>query len=205
MVKFKIPIKDILVSAYYQYELTSSDYNPTVDTTITITCTCKNIFGNPVSNKTLTLYQNGSSQATATTNANGIATWNITITNFGTNHFTIGNATLDIKANGKTNTLVDGSGIQWYANDEIGINAIVYNNDVTVNANSYLIVKNAYSSDNEKIKYCPSTSVYAPTNVKDVFLFVSYLGEMRVINRTSSKITSTNVQGTLTFMGKAYH
>ena len=100
MVKFKVPLKDILVRAYYQYELLSSNYNPHIDETITITCTCKNIMGNPIPNKELTLMMNGVSQGTSTTNELGIATWSITFRGWGNKHFYIGNATLDLTVTG---------------------------------------------------------------------------------------------------------
>ena len=100
MVKFKVPLKDILGRAYYHYELSSSNYNPHIDETITITCTCKNILGNPIPNKELTLMMNGVEQGTSTTNANGIATWSITFGDWGNKHFYIGNATLDLVVTG---------------------------------------------------------------------------------------------------------
>ena len=100
MVKFKVPLKDILGRAYYQYELTSSNYNPNINSTITITCTCKNILGNPIPNKELTLMMNGVEQGTSTTNELGIATWSITFSDWGNKHFHIGNATLDLTVTG---------------------------------------------------------------------------------------------------------
>lgn len=100
MVKFKVPLNDILGRAYYQYELSSSNYNPHIDETITITCTCKNILGNPVANKELTLMMNGIEQGTSTTNGLGIATWSITFGAWGNKHFHIGNATLDLVVTG---------------------------------------------------------------------------------------------------------
>lgn len=100
MVKFKVPLKDILGRSYYQYELSSSNYNPHIDETITITCTCKNILGNPIPNKELTLLMNGVEQGTETTNELGIATWSITFSDWGNKHFHIANATLDITVTG---------------------------------------------------------------------------------------------------------
>lgn len=120
MVKFKVPIKEILQNAYYQYELTSSDYNPTVDTTITITCTCKNVLGNPIANKTLELLENGVSQGTSTTNANGIATWTVSLTSWIVRNYRVENATLTVKPVGfkeVSNTSITNYTI--YRNDNI--------------------------------------------------------------------------------------
>ena len=100
MVKFKVPLKDILGRAYYQYELSSSNYNPRINETITITCTCKNILGNPIADKELELMMNGVSQGTETTNELGIATWSIKFSDWGNKHFYIGNATLDLVVTG---------------------------------------------------------------------------------------------------------
>lgn len=101
MVKFTVPIKDILGKAYYRYELASTHYNTTpTQTGITITCTCKNIFGNPVANKELTLYYKNSIQGTATTNANGIATWTVGNLEYGINQFRVEDATIIINARG---------------------------------------------------------------------------------------------------------
>ena len=100
MVKFKVPLGDILGRAYYHYELSSSNYNPHINGTITITCICKNILGKPIADKELELMMNGVSQGTSTTNANGIATWRITFDDWGNKHFYIGNATLDLVVTG---------------------------------------------------------------------------------------------------------
>ena len=100
MVKFKVLLGDILGRAYYHYELSSSNYNPHINETITITCTCKNIRGNPIADKELELMMNGVSQGTSTTNELGIATWSIKLGDWGNKHFHIGNATLDLTVTG---------------------------------------------------------------------------------------------------------
>lgn len=122
MVKFTVPIKDILGKAYYRYELTSTHYNTTTSQTgITITCTCKNIFGNPVANKELTLYHQNSIQGTATTNANGIATWTVGDLGAGNQIFWVEDATIIIRiTNGgwKTYTPAINSYTTLYYNDD---------------------------------------------------------------------------------------
>lgn len=116
MVKFKVPLGDILGRAYYQYELSSSNYNPHINGTITITCICKNILGNPVANKELTLMMNGIEQGTSTTNELGIATWSIKFSDWGNKHFHIGNATLDL-------TVTGWKQIGKYASDKITLDS----------------------------------------------------------------------------------
>lgn len=99
MVRFSIPIQDILGLQYYRYELTSDYYNPTIDSTISISCKVTNAFGNNVNNKTLTLYDNGTSVGSATTE-DGIATWTVTLSDWNKHHYTCNGASLDLKATG---------------------------------------------------------------------------------------------------------
>lgn len=109
MVRFNIPISDILGNAYYNYEMTSNNYNPTIDTAFTITVTVKNVFGNPIGNKSLTLYKDGANVGSATTNSSGVATWTVTLSDWNIHHFKVENASLDLKANG-WKTLLDSGG-----------------------------------------------------------------------------------------------
>lgn len=121
MVKFKVPLKDILGRAYYQYELSSSNYNPHIDDTITITCICKNILGNPIPNKELTLMMNGIEQGTSTTNELGIATWSITFRAWGNKHFYIGNATLDLVVTGWRTAVQDSNYLVKYTDKLVSV------------------------------------------------------------------------------------
>ena len=81
MVKFKVPIKDILGKAYYRYNMGNTITNGTKGQTNTIRCTVTNIFGNPVSDKEVTLYAQGTEVSTKTTNALGYVEWEIPLNN----------------------------------------------------------------------------------------------------------------------------
>ena len=100
MSRFTVPIADILGSAFYNYELTSSTYNPTIDTSFTITCKVTNSFGNNVSGKSITLYKDGTSVSSSTTNSSGVATWTVTLADWDNHHFNVETATLDLRADG---------------------------------------------------------------------------------------------------------
>jgi hypothetical protein len=115
MSRFTVPIADILGSAFYNYELTSSTYNPTSTiSSFTITCEVTNVFGNKVSGKELTLYENEVSKGTATTNANGLATWTVTANDVGVRSFSVANTKCSIKVSG-WETVSLGSGVSSYA------------------------------------------------------------------------------------------
>lgn len=92
MVKFKLPIKNILGLSYYRYSLSTSTTNPTLNSTFTETVKVTNVFGNPVQNKTVTLYYKGASQGEQTTDENGEATWTITASATGLGKITVGNS-----------------------------------------------------------------------------------------------------------------
>lgn len=84
MVRFNVPISSILGYAYYRYDLSASNYNPSIDEDITITCKVTTVFGTNVSGKELILYDNDGSIGTATTDENGVATWeNVTCADWG--------------------------------------------------------------------------------------------------------------------------
>ena len=100
MTRFSVKLKNILGLSYYRYELTSSTYNPTIDTAFTITCKVTDIFGNNVSGKAVTLYHNGSSVSTQNTNSNGVATWNITPTTWGMHDFRVQNQSIQVNVDG---------------------------------------------------------------------------------------------------------
>ena len=204
MVKFKVPLGDILGRAYYQYELSSSNYNPHNYETITITCTCKNILGNPIPNKELTLMMNGVEQGTSTTNELGIATWSITFGANGLKDFYIGNSHCTVYVDGYRK-IYDSNGLMWYVNTSTGISHISLNRSgINISANSNTVLKSAYSITDSKVDYCPYTTHIIPTSQPNVFFMVTYLGEIRIYNYRSTSISSGSFQANTTFLGKAY-
>ena len=75
---------------------------------------------------------------------------------------------------------------------------------MSVSANSSTTIHSAYSSTATEVDYCPSTATYCPTSQANVFLYVSYLGEIRVYNRSSSAVSNQNVQGMMMWKAKNY-
>lgn len=96
MTKKDIPISDILGEEYYIYEITPSNYNPSINDTITITCTVTDVFDQLAKNKTLTLYENDQSKGSKTTNDNGVCTWTIDCTNDGLRQFRIEDTMIEV-------------------------------------------------------------------------------------------------------------
>ena len=96
MAKKTIKASDVLGDNYYIYELTSSNYTPTLNGTITITCTMKDVYGTAASGKSITLYQNGTSKGAQTTNSSGVATWSITCSSAGLQKFNIKDTSIEV-------------------------------------------------------------------------------------------------------------
>lgn len=92
----RIRLEDILGVNFYQYGLTTSNTNPSVGETITITCTLRNAYNDIQTGKTLTLYKNGVIVNNATTNSNGVATWTVTCNDDGLQVFKVGTETMNI-------------------------------------------------------------------------------------------------------------
>lgn len=125
MVKFKVALKDLLGRAYYRYELVSTHYNTAPTTTdITITCTVKNIFGNPVAGKKLTLYHQNNIQGTATTDEDGVATWTVGNLNTGNQIFWVEDASIIIYIKGwEVQTITNGT---LYVNRDLRLCSLRY-------------------------------------------------------------------------------
>ena len=84
----------------WNYDLICSDYNPTVDSTVTVTCRVTDFYGDVVTGESVTLYCNGSSVSTSITNNQGIATWTVTVDALGLNSFSVANSKLAINVIG---------------------------------------------------------------------------------------------------------
>lgn len=83
----------------YDVEITSSNYNPDINTSLTITVTAIDYDGNPVIGETLTIKHNGTTVGTPTTNSNGVATVTTTCGSAGTHQFTCKSASCVISVN----------------------------------------------------------------------------------------------------------
>ena len=105
MTQKKIKASDVIGESYYIYTLTSTNHTPALNTNISITCTVTNIYGQTVSNKTITLYQNNTSKGEKTTSNDGTATWNnISMTSAGLQVFRVENSKITVLVDNKSET-----------------------------------------------------------------------------------------------------
>ena len=100
MTRTTVNASTVLGANYEIITLEPNNYNPQIDDEISITCTVQDVYGDPVANKSVTLYQDGTSEGTETTDNTGAATWTLTFSDWDVHHFNVANATLDLKAEG---------------------------------------------------------------------------------------------------------
>ena len=101
----RIKLQDILGNKFYDYNLTSSNYTPLLNASITLTCTVTNVYGDIVTGKSIQLYNNGVAVGSAkTTNNNGVVTWTINCTNEGLHIFKIGYKEIEVFVDNKASS-----------------------------------------------------------------------------------------------------
>lgn len=100
MTRTTVNASTVLGANYEIITLEPNNYNPQIDDEITITCTVQDVYGDPVANKSVTLYQDGTSEGTETTDNTGAATWTITFSDWDVHHFNVANATIELSAKG---------------------------------------------------------------------------------------------------------
>ena len=156
MTSKKIKTKDILGKNYYNYNLSSSNYNPSLNSTITITCIVKNVYNNTIPNKSLQLKQNGVNIGNSvSTNSNGVATWTITSLENGLNVFSVDNAQISVYVDG--GSLIDDLGDildDMMESEPLEIIVKYINTQQTIsNFSLYNFVTNEYSYTDENDIY----------------------------------------------------
>ena len=77
------------------------------------------------------------------------------------------------------------------ANKLTGMSKLSLNRNLTINANSTITLKEAYTqgSDNEVI--CPNTTLKVPTNHVNIWIQIDYLGKIVAINTSNSNVSRT--------------
>ena len=88
------------ITDLYNYSISCSNYNPTIDTEISVTVKVTNQAGNPVVGHTVSILKNNSSWKSGTTGSNGEFTTTYTCSEWGLITFSANNKTLQIHVNG---------------------------------------------------------------------------------------------------------
>ena len=94
------PLQNKVITNVVRYEITSSNYNPAIDSTVTITVKALNQLGNTVSSHSLTLTLPDGTTTSITTNSSGVATYTYTCSSWGVCRFGVGSSDCFINVNG---------------------------------------------------------------------------------------------------------
>lgn len=135
--RFNVDMDDVLGSNYFVTSISASDYNPTIDGTVTLTVTLKDVYGDVVSGEEVTVTCSagtftglngstitGTTSVTGTTNASGQFTLTYSCTVWGLITILAGNSSTQIKVGGwKTITLTNGT---LYVNGETRVCELHY-------------------------------------------------------------------------------
>ena len=102
MTEKRVKASDVLASEFYVYIIRSSNYTPTLNSTITLTVEVEDVYHSIVRNKSITLYNNGVSMGSKTTDNNGVATWTYSCNSGGLQKFHIGENSIGIFVDNKS-------------------------------------------------------------------------------------------------------
>ena len=157
MTRTTVNASTVLGANYEIITLESNNYNPQIDDDIILTCTVTDVYGDPVANKSVTLYQDGTSEGTETTDNTGAATWTITPEDWEVHHFNVENATLNLGADGWKTLLNDGTYNIRVKRDTV---QLAINSDVST---SFPTTFTAFSGGSKVASgYRPANSVVVP-------------------------------------------
>ena len=156
MVKLTIPSEDILGDNYNITDISVSNYNPTIDGTVTLTVTVKDVYGDAVSGESVlvtasagnfTKYNGstitGASSYTGTTNSSGQFTLTYTCSEWGLITFSANNRAIQVHVTG-WREITAGTGKLW-VNDETKTAAFYFTRTGTIT--SEISYANAIPSD----------------------------------------------------------
>ena len=161
------------------YQVYASDYNPTIDSSITVYCRCTDITGTPVPEKSLTLFKDGSSVSSSITNSSGVASWTVTLSDWNVHYFNVNNVSIVLKAKGfKTKDMWHGT--LYYDNEKV-MYSLEYQSPSTYQTQLNWTDSGAFDTIPSELR--PPQTVYS--NTSDTRLFVR-------VNSSSGKVQYVN-------------
>lgn len=103
MTKTTVSSETILGTNYKVISLSSNEYNPQIDQEITITCTITDVYGDPIENEEVQLYQNGVSLGSSyndETDSNGVVSFTIQCDEWGLIDYAVENTHCSVNVDG---------------------------------------------------------------------------------------------------------
>ena len=172
MVKLTIPSEDILGDNYNITDISVSNYNPTIDGTVTLTVTVKDVYGDAVSGESVlvtasagnfTKYNGstitGASSYTGTTNSSGQFTLTYACSEWGLITFSANNTSIQIRVTGFKG--VTETNQTYYVGEDIVHLFMHYNGSLTATTSwkNFGTVVGQYSRPSANIPFIDRKSV----------------------------------------------
>lgn len=197
MVKLTIPSEDILGDNYNITDISVSNYNPTIDGTVTLTVTVKDVYGDAVSGESVlvtasagnfTKYNGstitGASSYTGTTNSSGQFTLTYTCSEWGIINFSANNVNKQILVKGYK-TIKDDSGIR------VRVNGGSVECRVIISSTTFTTSFTQFTGQTIPEGYRPNGSVTCPC-YNNTNLLVAILSNGNIMRRS---MTGSNYTG----------
>lgn len=179
MTTYYVTSEELLGDNYLNIDIGCSSYNPTIDGTVTVTVTVKDVYGDAVSGEEVTVTASegnftayngssitGASSHTGTTNPSGQFTLTYSCSVWGLITFTAPNVSTQIKVKGyKTVSLTNGT---LYYDDEKAMAVLEYHSTTTWNVSNWTSLGTTFANVPSGLR--PAQMVF--TNTSDNRLFV---------------------------------
>lgn len=159
----------------YNYDLTLSNYNPTISSIITLSVYVTDGNDDPVTNHPIPIYVDGTYSSTITTDNMGAASFSYTCSHAGQVFFSASNKrTITAQVSGwKEVTLTNG---KLYVNQRERICELHFSKSHNLTtANSWLWI----ATEAEIANYAPKTTLYAETSAREVMARVFDTGSIQ--------------------------
>ena len=171
-------------------KLTSSNYNPTINSSITVTATVTDINNNPVKDEEVTPQLNGTDLTTKETDTNGQASWSITCNNWGLQDITLNNTSIQFNVKGWKQIASDNSTYRMRCDGNmVEFQFIGGTTNISGDWTTILTISDALSD------YRPENNLYAYGPNNTLYRFGAS-GDIQIVRVTGSA-TSTTKAGTV--------
>lgn len=180
-------ISERFTGTYQNIDITCSNYNPSIDSNITITITVTDQNDDPVTGFTVPLKIDGTSISGITTNSNGIATHTYTCNAWGTHKISVKNISSFINVGG-WKTQRNETNYQVYENKDYYY--------VVINVSSMTFSSQSWATHfNIPSPYRPPSHIPLSTSSRSAMGRFATTGDVQVINLGTSQVT-TGINGT---------
>lgn len=196
-----VDMADVLGDNYLVTSISASDYNPTIDGTVTLTVTVKDVYGDPISGEEVEVTCSGGSftgyngdsitstqDYTGTTNASGQFTLTYSCTVWGLITILAGNSSTQLRVGGWKTIIgsLSNSGWQLERNEtRARLITTTWSHSVTTSWQQF--GSSAYA---ENVK--PKSNVHYSIDTRVVWYIDSTSGKIYFKSATGSNIASTN-------------